>query len=216
MGPSRATGSAPGGRSLTAASARGDRRWPSSTSNVRRRLLAPAPCSTSSRTSRSEPDSTLVGRDAGDVHEPGDLVRAAGDRDHSTAVRVADEDDGAVELVDNRRRVGSVVREAAQRVRRRENGVTVIDEPVEHRPPAGRVSERAVNENNCRTRHDEFLSFRWAIAMPVAGSHQATFSRWLRPRASTTLACTGATSSLALSEPNGAPTTVRTARLPLA
>src|SRR5258705_2250569 len=46
--------------------------------------------------------------------------------------------------------------------------------------------------------------------------HQATFSRWLRPRASTTLACTGATSSLALSEPNGAPTTVRTGRLPFA
>src|SRR6188472_1493276 len=36
--------------------------------------------------------------------------------------------------------------------------------------------------------------------------HQATFSRWLRPRASTTLDCTGATSSLAWSEPNGAPT----------
>src|SRR6266568_5985152 len=34
----------------------------------------------------------------------------------------------------------------------------------------------------------------------------ATFSRWLRPSASATLACTGATSSLALSEPNGAPT----------
>src|SRR5262249_41110718 len=36
--------------------------------------------------------------------------------------------------------------------------------------------------------------------------HQATFSRWLRPRAPTTWDCTGATSSLALSEPNGAPT----------
>src|SRR5690349_12303108 len=44
--------------------------------------------------------------------------------------------------------------------------------------------------------------------------HQATFSRWLRPSASTTLDCTGAASSLAWSEPNGAPTTVRTARLP--
>jgi len=29
-------------------------------------------------------------------------------------------------------------------VRRSENGVTVADEPVIHRPPAGRVSERAV------------------------------------------------------------------------
>ena len=36
----------------------------------------------------------LVGHDARDVHEPGYLVRAAGDRDHSAAVRVADEHDG--------------------------------------------------------------------------------------------------------------------------
>src|SRR5207237_622939 len=88
----------------------------------------------------------LVGRDAGDVHEPGDLVRAAGDRDHGPAIRMADEHHGTFDLVDD----------------------------------------------------------------------QATFWRWLRPRASTTWAWTGATSSLALSEPNGAPTTVRTARLPLA
>src|SRR5262249_35521750 len=45
--------------------------------------------------------------------------------------------------------------------------------------------------------------------------HQAIFSRWLRPRASTACAWTGATSSLALSPPNAAPTTVRAARLPL-
>jgi len=69
---------------------------------------------------------------------------------------MTDEDHRAVELVDNRRREGGVVGDPAQRVRRRENGVTVADEPVEHRSPAGRVSERAVNENNCRTRHDEF------------------------------------------------------------
>src|SRR5207247_8303942 len=157
----------------------------------------------------------LVGRDAGDVHEPGALLPAAGDRDHGAAVRMADEDDGAVDLVDDRRGVGSVVGEPAQRVRRRENGVTVTDEPVVHRPPAGRVSERAVNENDGRTRHNEFLSFGGQLAARC-WIHQATFSRWLRPRPSTTLACTGATSSLAWSEPNGAPTTVRTARLPLA
>jgi len=125
-------------------------------------------------------------------------------------------DDRALELAVNRRRVGSVVREPAQRVRRRENGVTVTDEPVEHRPRAGRVCERAVNENNGGTRHDEFLMSlmdNWAARCWI---HQAIFSRWLRPRASTTLDCTGATSSLAWSEPNGAPTTVRTARLPLA
>src|SRR6476619_7029024 len=34
--------------------------------------------------------------------------------------------------------------------------------------------------------------------------HQATFSRWLRPSASTTLDCTGTTSSLAWSEPDSA------------
>src|SRR5262249_5387722 len=89
--------------------------------------------------------------------------------DHRTAVGVADEDDGAVELVDNRRRVGSVVRDPAQRVRWRENGVAVADEPAEHRLPAGRLSGRAGNENNGRTRHDGFLSFRWAIGCPLLG-----------------------------------------------
>jgi hypothetical protein len=53
----------------------------------------------------------LVGRDAGDVHEPGDLVRAAGDRDHGAAVRMADEHHGTFDLVDDRRGVGSVVGE---------------------------------------------------------------------------------------------------------
>jgi hypothetical protein len=31
------------------------------------------------------------------------------------------------------------------------NGVTFADEPLEHRLPARRVSERAVNQNDCRT-----------------------------------------------------------------
>src|SRR5262249_46551073 len=148
----------------------------------------------------------FVGRDAGDVDESGDLVGAAGDRDHGAAVRMADEDHGALELVDDRCRKGRVVGDAAQRVRRREHAVAVAGEPVVHRPAAGRVSERAVNENDCRAGHDDFLSLV---------VDQATFSRWLRPRASITLACTGATSSLAWSEPNGVPTTVRTGRLPL-
>ena len=77
----------------------------------------------------------LVGHDAGDVHEPGYLVRAAGDRDHSAAVRMAHEHDGPVELVDQRLRVGSVVREPAQRVWRRENRVTIASEVVVHTPP---------------------------------------------------------------------------------
>src|SRR4029077_19699061 len=99
----------------------------------------------------------------------------------------------------------------AQRVRRWENGMTVTDEPVEHRPPGGRVSERAVNENDRGTRHDWFLS-SWMgdrDCWEPEPSHQATLSRWLRPRASTTLACTGATSSLAWSEPYGGRSVVR-------
>jgi len=48
--------------------------------------------------------------------------------------------------------------------------VTVADEPVEHRPPAGRVSERAVNENDCRTRHDEFLSSHGQLGCPLLDS----------------------------------------------
>ena len=74
----------------------------------------------------------------------------------------ADQITAVAELVDNRRRVGSVVGEPAQRVRRRKNGVTVADEPVKHRPPARSVSECAVNENDCRISHTEFLSFRGA------------------------------------------------------
>ena len=55
-------------------------------------------------------------------------------------------------------------------VRRSENGVTVADEPVIHRPPAGRVSERAVNENNGGTGHDEFLSSHGQLGCPLLDS----------------------------------------------
>jgi hypothetical protein len=44
----------------------------------------------------------LVGHESGHVHEPGDLLRRAGDRDHATAVGVAHEHDGPVDLVDDR------------------------------------------------------------------------------------------------------------------
>jgi hypothetical protein len=71
---------------------------------------------------------------------------------------MTDEDHRAVELVDNRRGEGGVVGDPAQRVRRRENGVTVADEPVEHRPPAGRVSERAVH---------------WVTALVALNGHSA-------------------------------------------
>src|SRR5262249_10643863 len=112
----------------------------------------------------------LVGHNAGDVHEPGYLVRAAGHSNHSTAIRMADEHHGTFDLVDDRRREGSVVGNSAQRVRRSENGVTVADEPVIHRPPAGRVSERAVNENNGGTGHDEFLSSHGQLGCPLLDS----------------------------------------------
>jgi len=57
----------------------------------------------------------LVGQDAGDVHEASYLVRVAGDGDHG-AVGSADEHDGSVELVEQRRRIGTVVRNPTQEV----------------------------------------------------------------------------------------------------
>jgi hypothetical protein len=156
-----------------------------------------------------------VGRDAGDVHEPGDLVRAASNRDHRAAIRVADEHHGTFDLVDDRRRERSVIREPAQRVRRRENGVTVADEPVIHRPPAGRVSERAVNENNGGTGHDEFLSSHGQSGCPLLDS-SGDFFEVAEAEGLDHLGLHGRDVFAGLVEPNGAPTTVRTARLPLA
>ena len=51
------------------------------------------------------------------------------------------------------------------------------DEPVDDRPPAGRISERAVNENDGRTGHDELLSFRWAIGCPLLGPSSGARAR---------------------------------------
>src|SRR5262249_33440086 len=58
----------------------------------------------------------------------------------------------------------------------------VADQPVEHRPPAGRVSERAVNENDGGTRHDELLSARWAIGDLFAHEGISRSSRRLLER----------------------------------
>ena len=89
-----------------------------------------------------------VGHECVDVHERGDLVRDARDRDHAAGVRVADEDDGAVELVDDGFEIGHVAGEPAQGKRRREQRVLAAVEEVEHAAPARGVSERAMDEND--------------------------------------------------------------------
>ena len=58
----------------------------------------------------------LVGRDARDVDEPGDLVRAVATVITAPPYEWPTRRTGAVELLDDRRRVGSVVWEPAQRV----------------------------------------------------------------------------------------------------
>src|SRR5258708_40323193 len=56
------------------------------------------------RPCRSLTDSPSSGATPATLDEPGDLVRAAADRDHDAAIRVADEEDGTFDWVDDRRR----------------------------------------------------------------------------------------------------------------
>ncbi len=72
-----------------------------------------------------------VGHESGDIHERGDLVRAARDRDHAAGIRVADEDDGAVELGDDGFEIGDVRSEAAQGKRSSKQRVIAAFEEVE-------------------------------------------------------------------------------------
>ncbi len=90
----------------------------------------------------------LVGRESGHVHEPYDLLRGSGDGDHAPAVRMADEHDRPIDLVDDRAEIRSVTGDPAKRNRRRENRVVVAVEAIEHAAPTRGVSERAVSEND--------------------------------------------------------------------
>src|SRR2546430_1687138 len=89
-----------------------------------------------------------VGHESSDVHERGDLVRGARDRDHGAGIRVADEDDGSVELVDDSFEIGDVGGDPAQGKRSSKQRVIAAVEEVEHCAPARGVSERAVDEND--------------------------------------------------------------------
>jgi hypothetical protein len=101
----------------------------------------------------------LLGREAGDEHEPRYLRRVSGNRDDSATVGVADQEDRCIEPVDNRARVSSVAVQTAQRVRRSENRVIVAValENVKHGSPAGCVCERAMDEDDRWTGHIELL-----------------------------------------------------------
>ncbi len=71
---------------------------------------------------------------------------------------MADEDDGAVELVDDRFEIGDVGGDPAQGKRGREQRVLAAVEEVEDAAPARGVSERAVDENDGWLGHEN--SFR--------------------------------------------------------
>src|SRR5260370_5754650 len=62
---------------------------------------------------------------------------------------------------------------------------------------------------------DQAQPDRQGDAADPAWLAQAPFARCPKPSASTTCACTGAVCAFTVSEPNGAPTTVRAGRLPL-
>src|SRR6266851_4969593 len=89
-----------------------------------------------------------VGHESGDIHERGDLVRGARDRDHAAGIRVAYEDDGAVELGDDSFEIGDVGGDAAQGKRSSEQRVLAAVEEVVDAAPARGVSERAMDEND--------------------------------------------------------------------
>jgi hypothetical protein len=66
---------------------------------------------------------------------------------------MADEHDGPVDLVDDRRDVGGVGRDPAKRIRGCDHRVLASVEPVEHGAPARGVSERAMDEHDRRLGH---------------------------------------------------------------
>src|SRR2546423_2024121 len=71
---------------------------------------------------------------------------------------MADEHDGPIELVDDRSEIRRIARDSAKRHRRRENGVLVALQELEHGAPTRSVSEGAVNEKDCWFGHE--ASFR--------------------------------------------------------
>src|SRR3954454_1930139 len=75
-----------------------------------------------------------------------------------------DEHDGALELIDDRGRIGGVGRDPAKGRWRRENRVVVTVETVEHGAPARSVSEGAVDEEDGGVGHAS------APALRVPGS----------------------------------------------
>jgi hypothetical protein len=72
----------------------------------------------------------FIKRVRGDVDEADDLLRHSGDARRGATIRMTDEHDRAVNLVDHRHRVRGVVRRAAQRVRRSDHVEVVVSEFV--------------------------------------------------------------------------------------
>ena len=100
----------------------------------------------------------LVRREGGDVHERADPVVGAGLGDHDAAVGVADEDDRAVELVEDAGGRCDVIVERRRRVLDDAHVVAFSDEPVVDRLPSGAIDEAAVDEDDgCLAVHGVLL-----------------------------------------------------------
>src|SRR3954447_16852304 len=93
---------------------------------------------------------------------------------------MAHEHDGPVELVDDRSEIGGIVCDPSKGHRGRENVVVLSVEVVEDAAPARSVSERAVDQKDCRIGHE--ASFR---LFEPARAH------WRRRRGIAPVVCTG-------------------------
>jgi CBS domain-containing protein len=98
---------------------------------------------------RSTQALTGLGRETGDVHEPGDVTRAGSDvGDDRAAVGVTHEHDGPVDRADDIADGGRVAREAPQGIGDGDHAMTRVPQRVDDAIPAGGLGERAVDEQD--------------------------------------------------------------------
>ena len=90
----------------------------------------------------------LVGGERGDVHERADPVMGSGLGDHDAAVGVADEDDRAVELVEDACRGCDVIGQRRRGVLDDAHVVSFGDEQVVDGLPSGAIDEATVDQDD--------------------------------------------------------------------
>jgi hypothetical protein len=98
----------------------------------------------------------LIRCERGDVDESDDLLVVSRFGDHRSAVRVTDQDHGAVDRVENIAGDGGVVTERPGGVLHHPDVGPVGAELVVHTSPARSVDETSVDEDDCRAHADSF------------------------------------------------------------